>query len=146
MSASDEENEIAWCAAVAIKERVEEEVKAYMASSDFQAMVESIKRRERERMMTDVRAAIEREETEMLTVERARLQHESSSRIEAHEVALRNKLKIEEHQRAMYELKLQQDEQRLKDIQERQQIEVWLMLSSSYPLNSANNYSHMHVV
>jgi hypothetical protein len=109
---------------LAIKERVEKEVQAYTASSDFCAMVELLKRRERERMMIDVRTTIEREQTEILVAERARLERESSCRIEAHEIVLQNKLKAEEHQRAMYELKLQQDEQRLKEIQERKQMEA----------------------
>lgn len=122
--ADDVEDEVAKLVAKRVKVKADEEVQRYILSDEFKAMVDTMKRRERERIFTEVQCEIEAEKVAMLASEREKLKLQRQMELDAEQILLQNKLKIEEQRRRDYELKIKQDAERLEEIRRKQQLEV----------------------
>ena len=107
-----------------IKLKADEEVQSYILSEEFKSMVDTMKRRERERILAEVQSEIEAEKASLLHQERQKLRQQQQAELDAEQILLQNKLKIEEQRRREYEQKLKQDAERLEEIQRRQRLEV----------------------
>jgi len=126
----DVQDEVAKLVAKKIKSQADEEVRLYISSNEFKSMVDTMKRRERERIMSEVQLEIEEEKSMLLTIAREKLKNEHQAKLDAEEILLQNKLRIEEQRRKEYELKMKQDSERLEEVQRKQKIEVLRMSRS----------------
>lgn len=140
--------------AVRIQELAALEVKKYVKSEDFTAMVELFKRRERERILAEIEHELAQEKASLLMEGRSKLALEYVASITQHPTAhhhsipeaqlknltaaeqadailLQNKLKMEEKQRLNYEAKQKEDAERLQQVLHRKQIEVYLLVFMS---------------
>ena len=122
--ADEVEDEVAKLVAKRVKLRADEEVQRYIVSEEFKAMVDTMKRRERERIFAEVQNEIETEKLAMLNAEKEKLKLQRQMELDAEQILLQNKLKIEEQRRRDYELKIKQDAERLEEIRRKQQLEV----------------------
>lgn len=120
----DVEEELVLIVARRVKALAEQQVQAYIASEEFKTMVDTMKRRERQRLLTEVQQEMEQERLAMIAEERAKMKREREQVLAAEEILLQNKLKIEEQRRREYEQKVQQDADRLAALQRRLQEEV----------------------
>jgi len=118
------EDEAAMIVAKEIKKKAEEEVAQYIASDEFRMMVEAMKRREREKIVTEVQQQIEEEKISMMKVEREKVQAEHQAKLDADQILHLNKLKMEEQQMKAFEQKQKQDAERLAAIQAKQKLEM----------------------
>ena len=87
-------------------------------------MVETMKRRERERILAEITVEMDAEKAVLLAAERKKMEVERETAAKAEEILLQNKLKMEEQQRKEFEAKQQQNADRLLEIQRRQKAEV----------------------
>lgn len=117
------ENEIATLVAKKVKACAEEEVRRYVAGDEYKLMVENMKRRERERVMEEVREEIAREKAALLTAEREKLTKEVDENDRLEEILAENQRKIEEQKRRELEARQLEGAERLKEIQLRRQAE-----------------------
>lgn len=118
------EDESALLIAKEIKNRATEEVNKYVKSTEFHTMVESLKRREREKMMEEISELIQGEREAVLAMEREKLQKEQLESKRLQDIMAENQIRIEEKQRQDYEDRLKADADRLAAVTERQQAEV----------------------
>lgn len=125
------------------------EVKKYTDSADFKIFVESLKRRERERIMAEVERELWQEKDTLLADGRKKLVTEYLASIssisqqttleviipedqlrklsaaeQVDAILLHNKLKMEEQQRRNYEARQKEDTNRLKQVMYRRHLEV----------------------
>lgn len=131
-----------------VKEAVDAKVKEYVGSEEFRVMVESLKRRERERILAEVQSEMEVEKKLMITTAREQLQKElnalgilkpsdvlsttavtsssdgGSDAELADVILLRNKQKMEEQQRQEFLRKQAEDARRLEEVLRNKRIEV----------------------
>mmetsp|Transcript_14775 Transcript_14775/g.20301 ORF Transcript_14775/g.20301 Transcript_14775/m.20301 type:complete len:224 (+) Transcript_14775:11-682(+) len=139
----DVEDEVAKLVARKIKSQADEEVRLYISSNEFKSMVDTMKRRERERIMSEVQLEIEEEKSMLLAIAREKIKKEHQSKLDAEEILLQNKLRIEEQRRKEYELKMKQDAERLEEVQRKQKLEAELerqaLLNSSTEEEAASN-------
>jgi hypothetical protein len=141
-----EEDRIDRLVASRIKDIAEERVKAYVESEEFRMMVESMRRRERERVWAEIEKELAGEKQQLLSKARADLYVEASRTVpaissefalnsniatdgrtdaqRADEILLQNKLKAEEQQRRIFEEKQREDALRLEQVLQRRQLEV----------------------
>ena len=117
------ENEAAYLVATEIKEKIKEEVRKYVETDDYKALVDAVKRKERERILKEVADEMQLEKEALLTAERRKHQDEILQEKEAKEILLQNRLVVEELQRKEFEDKQRADAQRLEEIQRKVQRE-----------------------
>jgi rRNA processing protein Krr1/Pno1 len=70
-------------------------VAAYVESNDYKIMVENLKRRERERMMSEVSTEIEKERDALLRSEREKLKKEVEEQRSVEEIIAENQRRID---------------------------------------------------
>ena len=124
-----------------IKEAAEKKVKEYVQSEEFKLMVESLKRRERERMLLEVQTEMEQEKSTLIATAKEKLKNElkeitqpsSSANIThiscsdgelADAILLQNKLRMEEQQRKIFEQKQREEANRLEEVLQKKQLDV----------------------
>jgi hypothetical protein len=113
------ENEVAQEAAKIIKKKANEEVARYLESTDFVGIVEILKRRERERVLQEVKDEIAIEKQELIQKERARMIQQHEEKLKAEEILFMNKMKLEEQQRREFEARQLENAERLKELSSR---------------------------
>ncbi|EWM22075.1 hypothetical protein Naga_100039g28 [Nannochloropsis gaditana] len=106
-----------------IKEQLEEKVSVYCESSEFQKLLEDMKKRKREEMLNRIDQDIRAEREAVLDLERKRAEAEAEEKRKLAQVLEENRRKVEEQRRLEMEEKERQDEQKLLEIQRRQQME-----------------------
>lgn len=114
------EDKIVMAAAKEIKSKAEEEVKKYIESDDFANIVESMKRRERERILLEIEKELEKEKIELISSRKREIQKVNDEEEKSFEILLQNKIKIEEQQKKDFENKQRIDAERLRTIQSKQ--------------------------
>lgn len=70
-------------------------VATYVESNEYKVMVENLKRRERERMMSEVLAEVEKEREALLKVEREKLKKEIEEKRSVDEILAENQRRID---------------------------------------------------
>jgi hypothetical protein len=106
-----------------IKELLEEKIAIYSDSNEFKALLEEMKRKKREEMLSKIDEDIKAERESFLAAERAKAEKEAEEQRRLEEVMEENRRKVEEQRRVEAEEKAKQDEQKLMEIQRRQQHE-----------------------
>lgn len=106
-----------------IKELLEEKIAIYSDSNEFKALLEEMKRKKREEMLSKIDEDIKAERESFLAAERAKAEKEAEEQRRLEEVMNENRRKVEEQRRVEAEEKAKQDEQKLIEIQRRQQHE-----------------------
>jgi len=128
-----------------IKITAEKRVSEYIKSEDFGLMVESFKRREREKVMLEVQRELEKERELLLSEGRKSLasrvctaddtdkscvvatgdcEEFLSTEARADAILLQNKLKMEEEQRRVYNERQKEEAERLAEVLGRKRLEV----------------------
>ena len=111
-------------AAKEIKRIAEKEVAVYLAGDDFRELLDSYKRRQRERVLAEVNAEIDAERSALLAEGKLKLQLEVAAMLDSESILLHNKLRMERQQRAEFEESQRQSERRLQEVQRRSQLEL----------------------
>lgn len=106
-----------------IKELLEEKIAIYSDSNEFKALLEEMKRKKREEMLSKIDEDIKAERESFLAAERAKAEKEAEEQRRLELVMEENRRKVEEQRRVEAEEKAKQDEQKLMEIQRRQQHE-----------------------
>eukprot|EP01031_Cornospumella_fuschlensis_P029837 gene29837-36027_t len=114
---------IALDCAYLLKTVIDEELRAYQQSEDMRRFVDSLKRRERERVVREVEEEIEREKQALLVSERARMQELVDQQIQHEMAPIYNRLRIEQRERELLQQKLQQESERLREVLRAAQLE-----------------------
>ena len=96
------ENQTAAIVALEVKRLAAEEVKKYTSGSEFQLMVEGLKRREREKIMAEVQEEIKREKEALLELERDQMKKERDEKRRLEEILAENQRLIEVTKLAPY--------------------------------------------
>lgn len=115
---SDLELEAAYQVASQIRAAAQAEVRRYVESNEFRSLVESLKHREKKRILQEVDDEIEATKGALLLKKKRELVDDETEKI-----SLQNKIRIEEQQRILFEQKLQSDAARLDEIKRRAQLE-----------------------
>lgn len=100
----------------------EEEIQKYLNSNEFKIMIESLKRREREKMLDEITTEIAKERENLLNAERKKINLELSKLRGSESILVENQKVIEDKQRKDLEKKQLEDAARLKEVQRRQQL------------------------
>lgn len=120
-----------------IQEQAEKRVTDYINSNEFIVMVESLKRRERERVLTEIQAEVEsqrnqlREDCNNICVQCSgylrdiRMKGDAVDHAsQADTILLQNKLRMEEQQRRQYEARQKEEAERLEQVLSKKRCEV----------------------
>ena len=100
------------------------EIEKYRNSEDMVRMVDTMKRRERERVLAEIRLQIESDRKLIHEQLLESLKLEELSKIQsAEKILIENKLKMEEQQRKVFEEKMKADAERLRQIQLKHELE-----------------------
>lgn len=106
-----------------IKELLEEKVAIYCESSEFKNLLEGMKKRKREEMLSKIDEDVRAEREALLASEREKAEAAAEAQRKLDAVLEENRRKVEEQRRLELEEKARQDEQKLLQIQRRQQQE-----------------------
>ena len=93
------------------------EIEKYKCSEDMLNMIETMKRRERERVLNEIRLEVENERKHIRDTEIEVMRLEETEKIQSAEKIL------EENRLKLYEQKMRQDAERLRLIQTKQELE-----------------------
>ncbi len=106
-----------------IKELLEEKVSVYCESSEFKTLLEEMKRKKREEMLSKIDAEVKAEHDALLALEREKAEAAAEEQRRLDAVLEENRRKLEEQRRAEMDERARQDEAKLLEIQRRQQQE-----------------------
>ena len=150
-----------------IERRVAEEVKLaaeakvveYMKTDEFNFLVETFKRREREKILLAIQLELSAEREEMILKCRQEMiikakkeqiivaiekTDAESEEAKADAILLQNKLKMEEQQRKAYEVRVKEEADRLQEVLDRKQAEV--CFRPQYYASSTCFENDMHLI
>jgi gamma-glutamyl phosphate reductase len=97
-------------------------ITTYLQSEDCKRYIEALKRKERERILKEVQEELEREKAMLLEDERKKMRALVEEEMSKERLLIENKVKIQEHERKQYEIRMKEDEERLLMLQRKAQV------------------------